>query len=156
VAPPPEAGPLIVLIVAGLWSVTAACDKLGISAGPSLWAYCLAQRLYIGALCAAYLAAACPGAGRHVRSHWVLLMAVSILELGAVVFFLEAIDNLFVSYVVAIKRTNVLFSTVAGHLLFGEAVGRRIPYILLMLCGMLLIVMQPGHEGLHHNHRTKV
>lgn len=135
--------------------MTATLDKLGISTGPSLWAYCLAQRLYIGGLCGAYLVAASPAALRHVRSHWGLLMAVSVLELCAVVFFLEAIENLFVSYVVAIKRTNVLFSTIAGYVIFGEAVGKRVPYIMLMLSGMLLIVMQPEHEGLHHNHRTR-
>jgi hypothetical protein len=36
-----------------------------------------------------------------------------------------------------------------------EQVGKRIPYIMLMLCGMLLIVLQPGHEDLHHSHHTR-
>jgi hypothetical protein len=36
-----------------------------------------------------------------------------------------------------------------------EQVGKRIPYIMLMLSGMLLIVLQPGHEGLHHSHHTR-
>lgn len=59
-----------------------------------------------------------------------------------------------VSYMVAIKRINVLLSTLVGCVLFNERVGRRMPYILLMLLGMLLIVLQPGHEVLHHNHHT--
>ncbi|WIA12726.1 hypothetical protein OEZ86_006051 [Tetradesmus obliquus] len=74
---------------------------------------------------------------------------------GSVVVYLLAIENILVSYVVAIKRVNVLLSTLIGCVLFKEAVGRRIPYILLMLCGMLLIVLQPGHEGLHHSHHTR-
>lgn len=59
-----------------------------------------------------------------------------------------------VSYMVAIKRINVLLSTLVGCVMFNERIGRRMPYILLMLLGMLLIVLQPGHEALHHSHHT--
>jgi drug/metabolite transporter (DMT)-like permease len=59
---------------------------------------------------------------------------------------------------VAIKRINVLLSTLLGCLLFNERVGRRIPAICCMLVGMLLIVLQPGHEALHqhHSHTTRL
>lgn len=70
------------------------------------------------------------------------------------VLYLLAIQQLLVSYVVAIKRVNVLLSTLAGCAFFGERVRQRIPYILVMLGGMLLIVLQPGHEVLHHSHHT--
>ncbi len=83
-----------------------------------------------------------------------LLLAISLLELGAVVFFLEAINNIFLSYVVAIKRINVLLSTLVGCVMFQETVRSRIPYILIMLLGMCIIVMQPGHDTLHVTHRT--
>ena len=60
-----------------------------------------------------------------------------------------------VSYMVAIKRINVLLSTLVGLVMFKERIGRRMPYIVLMLLGMLLIVLQPGHEALHHSHHTR-
>lgn len=56
---------------------------------------------------------------------------------------------------VAIKRINVLLSTLVGCVMFKERIGRRMPWILLMLVGMLLIVLQPGHEALHHSHHTR-
>jgi hypothetical protein len=61
---------------------------------------------------------------------------------------------------VAIKRISVLLSTLTGCLLFRERVAGRMPYICLMLLGMLLIVLQPGHEALHtashHPHRRRL
>lgn len=54
----------------------------------------------------------------------------------------EAIKYILVSYVVAIKRMNVLLSVAVGGLVFKESVLRRLPYVLLMLSGMFLIVIE--------------
>lgn len=53
----------------------------------------------------------------------------------------QAIKFVLVSYVMAIKRSNVLLSVAVGGLVFGESVMSRIPYVLLMLSGMGLIVL---------------
>jgi hypothetical protein len=44
---------------------------------------------------------------------------------------------------VAIKRSNVLLSVLVGGLVFKENIVKRIPYVLLMLCGMTFIVLDP-------------
>lgn len=44
---------------------------------------------------------------------------------------------------VAIKRANVLLSVLVGGLVFKENIMRRVPYVLLMLCGMTCIVLDP-------------
>lgn len=152
----PNAAPAMVLTAAFLYSVTASLDKLGIAAaGHNLAAYFLGQRLLLGFFGAVYLLSFGRSALRHMVHDMVLLSGISLSELGAVVFYLIAINNILVSYVVAIKRVNVLLSTLVGCVLFREQVRNRIPYIIAMLCGMLLIVLQPGHEILHHSHHTR-
>lgn len=152
----PSAAPALVLMTAFLYSLTASLDKLGIAAANhSLAAYFLWQRLIIGACGAVYLLCFARHALRHLVRDMLLLISISVVEQLAVVFYLIAISNMLVSYVVAIKRTNVLMSTLIGCVLFKENVRQRIPYIIVMLGGMLMIVLQPGHEYLHHNHHTR-
>jgi hypothetical protein len=144
-----EPGCLAMLAVAGLSSVTAALDKLGVVSASSISVYFATQRLCIGLACLAYLLARARGAFAHFRSSGGLLLAISALELAAVVLFLKALEYLFVSYVVAIKRVNILLSVLVGGLVFRESVASRLPYVLAMLAGMLLIVAEPGHHRLH-------
>eukprot|EP00879_Flechtneria_rotunda_P012109 GHRR01012644.1.p1 GENE.GHRR01012644.1~~GHRR01012644.1.p1 ORF type:complete len:510 (+),score=175.53 GHRR01012644.1:535-2064(+) len=151
----PSVAPAMVLTCAALYSLTAAMDKLGIAAANGLAAYFLAQRLLIGAASLMYLLFWSPKTLRHLVKDAPLLLSISIVEQASVVFYLNAIENLLVSYVVAIKRINVLLSTLVGCFLFKEQIRKRVPYILVMLCGMLLIVLQPGHEDLHHSHHTR-
>jgi len=151
----PSAGPAMVLTAAGLYSLTASLDKLGIAGAPNIWMYFLWQRLLIGAGGLLYLVCWARGSLRYLVTAAPLLISISVVELAAVVFYFNAIQNLLVSYVVAIKRVNVLLSTLIGCVMFREQVGKRIPYILVMLGGMLLIVLQPGHEDLHHSHHTR-
>jgi uncharacterized membrane protein len=254
----PKAAPAMVLTAAFIYSITASLDKVGIAAAQySLSAYFLAQRVLTGIVGLVYLLTCARGALQHVVRDSLLLFSISLVEQGSVVVYLLAIENILVSYVVAIKRVNVLLSTLIGCILFKvsirsvkqnftlqsarsslvvvgwaayalqtlhgalqalviwvlplsetsstaaslhsactrnvfkahtkpditvnatnpcctlccccsalccvfvlqllqEQVGRRIPYILLMLCGMLLIVLQPGHEDLHHSHHTRL
>jgi drug/metabolite transporter (DMT)-like permease len=152
--PPQQLGPIIVLVVAAIWSVTASLDKMGTLAAPSMGTYFVAQRLLIGGASLVYILCCSRRALRYCWTHFGLLCSISLLEQCAVLFFLLAINNILVSYVVAIKRVNVLFSTILACLVFKESVVSRLPYILVMLCGMLIIVLQPGHENLDHNHHT--
>eukprot|EP00775_Hariotina_reticulata_P012587 gene12587-12718_t len=146
---------VFIVSISALYSLTASLDKLGIAGAPNIWMYFLWQRLLIGGAGLLYLVCWGRGSIRYLVTAAPLIISISVVELAAVVFYFNAIQNLLVSYVVAIKRVNVLLSTLIGCVLFGEQVGRRIPYILVMLGGMLLIVLQPGHEDLHHSHHTR-
>lgn len=65
-----------------------------------------------------YLLTCARGAIRHVARDSLLLFSISLVEQGSVVVYLLAIENILVSYVVAIKRVNVLLSTLIGCVLF--------------------------------------
>lgn len=77
---------------------------------------------------------------------------VSALELAAVLLFLNAVRHLLVSYVVAIKRCNVLMSVLLGAALFRESIRSRLPYIFLMMLGVMLIVLEPSGFSITHSH----
>lgn len=145
---PQEPGTVLMLGVAVMWAITASLDKVGVLHSPSVWAYFALQRLVIGLLSLAFQLSSDPRAFYHFLNKPLLLLTISVLELMAVVFFLEAIKYVFVSYVVAIKRSNILFSTMLGAVLFKENILRRLPYVLLMIVGMTMVVIEP-HATYH-------
>lgn len=53
------------------------------------------------------------------------------------------------SYVVAIKRCNILMSVLLGGVVWRERIVHRLPFICLMLLGMLLIVLDPDSSTVH-------
>ena len=54
---------------------------------------------------------------------------------------LTALDHLFVSYAIAAKRSGILLSVLGGAVFFKESIWDRLPYVLLMLLGMMLILL---------------
>lgn len=128
---------------------------MGVVYGPSVWIYLAAQRAISAVLAVAYITLRAPGVLGVLRTHLPLLVAIALLETLAVVLFLLAVRFLLVSYVVAIKRCNVLFSVLMGGLIFRESILRRLPYIVIMLLGVTLIVVEPDSTILHaHTHHT--
>jgi uncharacterized membrane protein len=125
----PKAAPAMVLTAAFLYSITASLDKVGIEAAQySLSAYFLAQRVLMGVVGLVYLLTCARGALRHVARDSLLLFSISLVEQGSVVVYLLAIENILVSYVVAIKRVNVLLSTLIGCILFKVRFGVAVVY----------------------------
>ncbi|GIL72953.1 hypothetical protein Vretimale_4599 [Volvox reticuliferus] len=147
-----EPGTLLMIGVAIIWSVTASLDKLGVLTGPTIWVYFAAQRLVIGLASLVYILAVAPRLLNLLRENFLLMLFISTLELASVILFLLAVRHLLVSYVVAIKRCNVLFSVVLGALVFRESIGSRLPYVFLMMLGMTVIVLEPGSRSFVHSH----
>jgi len=149
-----EPGTLLMIGVAALWSVTASLDKVGVMNAPSVWVYFAIQRLCIGVAALMYLLLWGRSHFTYLRTHLFTLLVISALELAAVVLFLEAIRYIFVSYVVALKRCNILLSVVLGGLLFKESIASRLPYVFIMMLGMTLIVLEPKASWLHNTTHT--
>jgi hypothetical protein len=93
----PTAGPTLVLIVAFLYSLTASFDKLGMSSSSSTAFYIMMQRLLIAAVSSVYLVVWSPRTLRHLYRDAVLLVAMSLVEQAAIVFYFKAIQNILVS-----------------------------------------------------------
>lgn len=149
---PVASAPLIMLFVALLFSITSSLDKLGLTLSPNhtVFVYVTFQRIFIAILTSPSLAMSRPLDFRFLLSHFKILVAIAGFELLSVLFFLAAIDHLHVAYVVAIKRVNILFSVLIGAVFFKEPVRERIPYVLLMMAGCVLIVIEPDQSTIHH------
>jgi drug/metabolite transporter (DMT)-like permease len=149
---PVASAPLIMLFVALLFSITSSLDKLGLTLSPlhTVFVYVTFQRIFIAILTSCSLAMSRPMDFRFLLSHFRILLAIAAFELCSVLFFLAAIDHLHVAYVVAIKRVNILFSVLVGAVFFKEPVRERLPYVLLMMAGCVLIVIEPEQSAIHH------
>jgi len=81
------------------------------------------------------------------RRDWGLIGIRTIGELGSTFFFLTALFHMPIANISAIMQALPLTVTLAGAMIFGEAVGwRRLSAITVGFVGVLLIV-RPGAEG---------
>lgn len=164
-----QSGSCLMLLVAAMWSLTSALDKKAINHAPSELAFATAQRycMLLPALCLLY--AMSPGKpvrvadvelaggsaskplplGYHVAkpffalvkpSSVVAVLLISCSEVLTVLCYLLALEYLFVSYVVAIKRTSMIISVIAGGICFGEELWRYMPCIAAIIFGEALIL----------------
>ncbi len=75
-------------------------------------------------------------AGRNVRAH----LLVGIFMAGMVLAHFHAIEHVEVAYMIAVKRTSLLFGLLYGAWLFGETgLARNLAAALLMIAGVYLI-----------------
>ncbi|CAI5483684.1 unnamed protein product [Closterium sp. Yama58-4] len=116
------------------------CDKLGVHHSPSVVVFAGLQRLFMAVPPVLYLAATRPSAFPLLLQHFPLLAGISACEITAIVFYLQSLHWLLVSYSVAAKRSNILISMFVGYFLFKENIWKRLPYVLLMIAGMTLII----------------
>ena len=158
---PSNTAPLLMVVVASLFSITSSLDKLGLTLSPNhtVFVYVTFQRTFIFLLTSCSLAMSRPQDFRFLLSHVRIIAAIACCELLSVLFFLAAIDHLHVAYVVAMKRANILFSVIVGAVFFGEPIRDRVKFILMMMAGCVLIVLEPDQSAIHHelhHHRPLV
>ncbi|CAI6000828.1 unnamed protein product [Closterium sp. NIES-64] len=96
-------GPLLMMGCAVLLSFTNGCDKLGVHHSPSVVVFAGLQRLFMAVPPVLYLAATRPSAFPLLLKHFPLLAGISACEITAIVFYLQSLHWLLVSYSVAVS-----------------------------------------------------
>ena len=104
--------------VAVLWAFCYSFDKIGLLHSHSNAVYLALNRLAIGVPCLVYLVVKTPAALGQYWRHAGLLMGISLSELAAVLCYLKSLEDLLLSYAVAVKRSGLLFSVVVGAVVF--------------------------------------
>jgi drug/metabolite transporter (DMT)-like permease len=138
-----DRGARLFLLVAAMYGVAAAIDKVGVTAAsPALWA--TAVNIFVASLLLAVLvrrgeAGRVPAlirrAPRRVLGSGALMAVVLAAQMTALPLTLAA-------YVIAVKRTSVLFSVLSGGVVFRErGIGRRLAGAGIMLVGLVLITV---------------
>ncbi len=136
-----SAGPRYMLLTAVIWSVNSNVDKIGVqNSSPMFWI----TASYLG-IALATLPFALPTLRRkqqQVRAHAGILVAVGLAFAIEGATQMYAISLALVAYVLAVKRTSILWSVLLGAAVFKEkGIRERLAGALLMVAGVLLILL---------------
>jgi len=134
-----EKGSVLMLAVAFIYSLTSSLGKLGIVHSSPLF-YCI---VYFLVLPVAYLPVALPSFSKTgwPKKHMAVIVFAGLLTGVSVTAHVTAVSLTNVSYMIAVKRTSMLFSVLYGCLLFREGQLReRTLGASLMLIGVAVLV----------------
>lgn len=137
-----EKGSRLMILVAFLYSITSNLGKVAIlhSSPPAF------SIIYILILTVAFAPVVFWKSRPHLpqlRTHLFPFLAIGFFEAVMILFHTLAIIQTQVAYMIAVKRTSLLFSVVYGHLLFREPhLRRRLLAGMLMVGGVALISLR--------------
>ena len=66
---------------------------------------------------------------------------MGLCELYTMFAYLYSLEYLFTSYAVAAKRSGILLSVLGGAIFFNEPIRDRLPYIFVIIIGMMCIIL---------------
>ncbi len=135
-----QRGARVMLAVAAIFSLTSVMGKgaLRYTTPETMGAL---YYLVIGLIVAVLFSLRDPGlVRRSLRRPWAVLAVAALNGLMVITHFL-AISLVEVAYMIAVKRTSLLFGILYGALLFGESgLGKRLPAGALMAAGTFMIM----------------
>jgi uncharacterized membrane protein len=134
-----EKGALVMLLVAALFSIGANLFKIGIQYGEPLLFIAMYYAIASGLLFVMTLKkakATKEAVGRNLKILLAIGLTNAVVELSA----MAAMQLAIVPYVISVKRTSIMFSTLYGHLFFGEIrTKERLTGTSIMLLGVFLV-----------------
>lgn len=136
-----EEGSLLMLAVAGVFSISNGLDKMGTHLSPSPVLFAAVQRVIMAIPVVVYLILISPRSFRHLLHRFPAFVTISVFEIVAFICFLKSLETLLVSYAIAAKRSNVLLSVIVGRVVFKEKIWKKLPFVILMVAGMVLIIL---------------
>lgn len=136
-----EEGSLLMLAVAGLLSISNSLDKMGTHLSPSPVLFAAVQRVVMAIPVVFYLILISPRSFKHLLRYFPAFLTISVFEIVAFICYLKSLETLLVSYAIAAKRSNVLLSVIVGRVVFKEKIWKKLPFVILMVAGMVLIIL---------------
>ncbi|MGM0607792.1 MAG: EamA family transporter [Candidatus Muiribacteriota bacterium] len=130
-------GTRLMLGVAFIWSITANLDKIGLNnSTPVFWGFSVYLFMAVFLFRPRFLKL---NRQNKYRKH---LISAGLFNGMTIVFQMQALTLTIVPYVIAIKRTSVLMSVIAGFIIFKEtSILKRTTGALLMFAGVVLIIL---------------
>ncbi len=136
-----EKGPRYMLIVAFIWSITSNLDKLGLQhSSPIFWV--VAMYSFVAMAFLPIVLYKARSKFKQIAKHWKFLGGIGAITAASVSFQMMAINLTLVAYVIAIKRTSTIMSSLFGFWLFKEkGIKERLAGVIIMVLGVILIVL---------------
>jgi drug/metabolite transporter (DMT)-like permease len=132
-------GSRYMLLVAILYSIGGNIDKIGVlNSSPLFWSVSL--NVFVSMLLGIMMLARVKDAGKQVRMNWPWLAAMGFCLALMMMFQMNALKLTIVPYVIAIKRTSVILTSLWGVWFLKERGGwERILAVALMITGVFVI-----------------
>lgn len=132
-------GSRYMLLVAILYSIGGNIDKIGVrNSSPLLWSVSL--NAFVGTLLGIMMLVKIKDVDKQVRSNWPWLMAMGFFLALMMMFQMNALKMTIVPYVIAIKRTSVILTSLWGVWFLREhGSWERILAVVLMVAGVFVI-----------------
>ncbi len=134
-----EKGSLLMLGVSLLWSFAATFDKVAVvSSDPYFFILVLNTGFFV--LYIPFLMKSNPGIKGELRRHFWELLVLGLFSALIGIFQMTSLQTGYVSYVIAIKRSGMIFAIIFGILLFNEKLSFfRLAGTVFMLTGIFII-----------------
>ena len=134
-----EKGTRYMLMVAVLFSVSGNLDKIGVvHSSPFMWIFVLNFMLSI--TLGGVMVKRVTTVGQQIKGAWPFLLSIGICNGLALIFQMTAIEMTLVPYLIAVKRTSVIMTSLFGLFLLKEkGFCQRIIGVILMVLGVLMI-----------------
>ncbi|MDI6806298.1 MAG: EamA family transporter [Candidatus Aenigmarchaeota archaeon] len=136
-----EKGPVIMLLVAFIWSITANIDKIGVlHSSPIFWV--ISTNVFLTATLSPIMFLRSKNTTREISVNIKGLIPVGLFSALALIFQMTAIKLTLVAYVIAIKRASAIFSSLYGFFIFKEAgMKERLLGAVIMVLGVFFITL---------------
>jgi drug/metabolite transporter (DMT)-like permease len=134
-------GSRLMLVVAFIWSITSAFDKVGVlNSSPLCWATSLFAYIALGITPMIVVRSRHPL--QAIRKNLKILSLIGLFNGIGVAFQMIAVNIAPVTQVIAVKRMSSLISVFFGHFLFGEAgLRERLTGAVIMVLGVFLMTL---------------
>jgi drug/metabolite transporter (DMT)-like permease len=136
-----EAGPILMLVVAFVWSITANVDKIGVlNSSPLFYSVVVMGAVTIGISPVMHLKS--KNYQSQIKDNLRSLLPIGFFLALGIASQMTAIEMTLASYVISIKRTSILIGSIYGFLFFSEKdIKARLTGALVMVLGVFLITV---------------
>lgn len=136
-----EKGPLFMLGVAGIWSISANFDKIGVQSSSPFF-YAFSVFVFVTIILGIALMIKSKKNIIVIKKNIKKLFPLGIFGSLVAIFQTNSYELEIVPYVIAIKRTSILFSSIIGFIFFDEKeMKQRLTAIGIMILGVFLIFL---------------
>ncbi|RMF94313.1 MAG: EamA family transporter [Candidatus Schekmanbacteria bacterium] len=137
-----EKGILLMIAVAFIYSITSNFGKMGITHSSPVFFGCTYFMIQPFLLLPFIKKSDMKISSLLKRKKWLLLLIGVVYALSLITHF-AALSLTNVAYMIAVKRSNLIFSVLYGYFFFNEkGIGQRISGALLMLAGIIILAFQ--------------
>jgi drug/metabolite transporter (DMT)-like permease len=134
-----ERGPVLMMVVAFIWSITANVDKIGVlNSSPTFYSITVMGGVTIGLSIVMHFKS--EGYPSQIKDNWRALLPIGFFLAVGITSQMTAIKLTLAPFVISIKRTSIFFGSIYGFIFFKESkVKERLTGAFIMVLGVLLI-----------------